>query len=106
MLQSNHKTYAKQMKKGYVLAAEIEQEKQKERELIELKKCLESFCGMFEFPCMLEYKLLEPEKEEEVVKDANSGTVPALSEYVLRDFKVLLPGILFEEDVGEHFETE
>ena len=46
MLQSNHKTYAKQMKKGYVLVAEIEQEKQKERELIELKKCLESFCGM------------------------------------------------------------
>ena len=55
---------------------------------------------------MLDYRLLEPEKEEEVVKDANSGTVPALSEYVLRDFKVLLPGILFEEDVGEHFETE
>lgn len=54
----------------------------------------------------MEYKLLEPEKEEEVVRDANSGTVPALSDYVLRDFKVLLPGILFEEDVSEHFETE
>jgi len=52
------------MKKGYVLAAETQQEKQKERELIELKKCLEQFCKMFEFACFLEYQLLEPEKEE------------------------------------------
>lgn len=39
--------YAGKMKKGFVLAQELQEEQNKEKELTELKNCIEVYCAQF-----------------------------------------------------------